>query len=57
MTPSGKALARSMASYVDPDGDGPVVELMELTMRNLPTNQDGCKAKTLALTYSGTATN
>jgi len=29
----------------------------QLTMRNLPTNQDGCKATSLALTYSGTATN
>jgi phosphatidylethanolamine/phosphatidyl-N-methylethanolamine N-methyltransferase len=25
--PSGKVLARTMAQYVDPDGDGPVVEL------------------------------
>src|SRR5262249_26661590 len=27
VTPSGKALARTMASYVDPESDGPVVEL------------------------------
>jgi phosphatidylethanolamine/phosphatidyl-N-methylethanolamine N-methyltransferase len=27
VTPSGKALARTMASYVDPKGDGPVIEL------------------------------
>jgi phosphatidylethanolamine/phosphatidyl-N-methylethanolamine N-methyltransferase len=27
VTPSGKVLARAMARYVDPDGDGPVVEL------------------------------
>ena len=27
VTPSGKVLARTMASYVDPDSDGPVVEL------------------------------
>jgi phosphatidylethanolamine/phosphatidyl-N-methylethanolamine N-methyltransferase len=27
VTPSGKMLARSMASYVDPHGDGPVIEL------------------------------
>jgi phosphatidylethanolamine/phosphatidyl-N-methylethanolamine N-methyltransferase len=27
VTPSSKALARVMAGYVDPDGDGPVVEL------------------------------
>jgi phosphatidylethanolamine/phosphatidyl-N-methylethanolamine N-methyltransferase len=27
VTPSGKVLARNMASYVDPDGDGPVIEL------------------------------
>jgi len=27
VTPSGKALARTMAAYVDPDSDGPVIEL------------------------------
>lgn len=27
VTPSGKVLARAMARYVDPDGEGPVVEL------------------------------
>src|ERR1700677_2764106 len=27
VTPSGKILARTMASYVDPDSNGPVVEL------------------------------
>src|SRR6202045_2023780 len=27
VTPSGKILARTMARYVDPDSDGPVVEL------------------------------
>ena len=27
VTPSSKALARAMARYVDPDGDGPVIEL------------------------------
>ena len=27
VTPSGKMLARAMARYVDPDSDGPVVEL------------------------------
>ena len=27
VTPSSKALARNMASYVDPNGDGPVLEL------------------------------
>ncbi len=27
VTPSGKVLARSMASYVDPNDDGPVIEL------------------------------
>ena len=27
VTPSGKVLARAMASYVDPAGDGPVIEL------------------------------
>jgi phosphatidylethanolamine/phosphatidyl-N-methylethanolamine N-methyltransferase len=27
VTPSSKALARNMASYVDPNGDGPVIEL------------------------------
>ena len=27
VTPSSKALARVMAGYVDPDGDGPVIEL------------------------------
>jgi phosphatidylethanolamine/phosphatidyl-N-methylethanolamine N-methyltransferase len=27
VTPSGKVLARAMARYVDPDSDGPVVEL------------------------------
>jgi phosphatidylethanolamine/phosphatidyl-N-methylethanolamine N-methyltransferase len=27
VTPSGKLLARTMAAYVDPDSDGPVVEL------------------------------
>jgi phosphatidylethanolamine/phosphatidyl-N-methylethanolamine N-methyltransferase len=27
VTPSGKVLARAMASYVDPESDGPVVEL------------------------------
>src|SRR6201996_4551571 len=27
VTPSGKLLARTMASYVDPNSDGPVVEL------------------------------
>jgi phosphatidylethanolamine/phosphatidyl-N-methylethanolamine N-methyltransferase len=27
VTPSGKALARTMAAYVDPDADGPVIEL------------------------------
>jgi phosphatidylethanolamine/phosphatidyl-N-methylethanolamine N-methyltransferase len=27
VTPSGKLLARNMARYVDPDGDGPVIEL------------------------------
>src|SRR5688572_779200 len=27
VTPSGKALARAMARYVDPDSDGPVIEL------------------------------
>src|SRR5690349_3192362 len=27
VTPSSKALARNMASYVDPHGDGPVIEL------------------------------
>ena len=27
VTPSGKVLARTMASYVDPDSDGPVIEL------------------------------
>ncbi|MGA2945688.1 MAG: methyltransferase [Xanthobacteraceae bacterium] len=27
VTPSGKMLARTMASYVDPNSDGPVVEL------------------------------
>jgi phosphatidylethanolamine/phosphatidyl-N-methylethanolamine N-methyltransferase len=27
VTPSGKLLARNMASYVDPNGDGPVIEL------------------------------
>src|SRR6185295_327852 len=27
VTPSGKLLARNMARYVDPDGEGPVIEL------------------------------
>jgi phosphatidylethanolamine/phosphatidyl-N-methylethanolamine N-methyltransferase len=27
VTPSGKVLARAMARYVDPDGEGPVIEL------------------------------
>jgi len=27
VTPSSKPLARTMAQYVDPDGDGPVIEL------------------------------
>src|SRR5262245_17144835 len=27
VTPSGKALARTMAAYVDPDSDGPIIEL------------------------------
>ncbi|HKS64069.1 MAG TPA: rRNA adenine N-6-methyltransferase family protein [Xanthobacteraceae bacterium] len=27
VTPSSKVLARAMARYVDPDGDGPVIEL------------------------------
>ena len=27
VSPSGRALARTMASYVDPDSDGPVIEL------------------------------
>ncbi len=27
MTPSGKALARTMAAYLDPDVPGPIVEL------------------------------
>jgi len=27
VTPSGKALARTMAEYIDPDSDGPIIEL------------------------------
>ncbi len=27
VTPSGKALARTMAEYVDPHSDGPIIEL------------------------------
>ena len=27
VTPSSKVLARAMARYVDPDGEGPVIEL------------------------------
>src|SRR5947207_13486994 len=27
VTPSGKALARTMAAYIDPDAEGPIIEL------------------------------